>query len=326
MNQGLLPLVFFICLLPGPRPLALSLHLPICHSWRLCACSCYRWGEHRGFVSGCMCLTSRRLRWKMRQVAAIYQHLSGRWGGSAEQDAEDFSVWSWAWWNRCGFSSTASSMQHRASMHRKRREGRGSFLHPQAYTSKSSISFSPSAAPSLIPGSPSLRVCSATRPHALFLFLLVPTQFVSLLAWKQNADRIGEWTGGKNSFTLQRCHVDSLTFKPSLDESPTLRFRRLPQSACTHTHTNPLTSLTFSDLFPIYLLTHHFYSHFPDCDVQTDAQMLYRHMRYTLGLYYWPRLAPAAASGTLSTSLHWEDHLEGKRRTQEGGSSDKKHF
>lgn len=162
MKQCSLPLVFFICPDPQPFipppicPLPLSSHLSFLG---LSDCSCYRWGEHGGFVSVRMCLTTRRQSWKMRQMVAIYQHLSGawrrsgrgRWGG-AESDTEGFSLWGWPWWNGCGFSSAASNRQGGGGMDKERkreREGEreGSFLCLQASTSTPSSGFSPSAVP-----------------------------------------------------------------------------------------------------------------------------------------------------------------------------------
>lgn len=94
----------------------------------LVICEESNWG---GFVSAGMCL--RRRQWKMRRVVAIHQHLRdtrrlfgrGSWGG-AERDAEEvffFFVWSWAWWNRCCFSSAASATRRRGWIRRGR--GRG---------------------------------------------------------------------------------------------------------------------------------------------------------------------------------------------------------
>lgn len=161
MKQCSLPLVFFICPDPQPFipppicPLPLSSHLSFLG---LSDCSCYRWGEHGGFVSVRMCLTTRRRSWKMRQMVAIYQHLSGAWRrsgrgswGGAESDTEGFSLWGWPWWNGCGFSSAASNRQGGGmDKERKReREGEreGSFLCLQASTSTPSSGFSPSAVP-----------------------------------------------------------------------------------------------------------------------------------------------------------------------------------
>lgn len=51
-------------------------------------CSCYRWGVCRGFLSVCL----MRRWWKMRQGAAIYQHLRGTWRHSGQREGRFFCM------------------------------------------------------------------------------------------------------------------------------------------------------------------------------------------------------------------------------------------
>lgn len=240
MKQCSLPLVFFICPDPQPFipppicPLPLSSHLSFLG---LSDCSCYRWGEHGGFVSVRMCFMTRRRSWKMRQMVAIYQHLSGAWRrsgrgswGGAESDTEGFSLWGWPWWNGCGFSSAASNRQGGGGWikrEKEREKGRGKGLSSvcRLPLPHQAAAFLPQQfplhhlhhppPPPLIPGSKPLKVCSATVQCALFplapFFSLLPLQFVSLLAWKQMTGRRWKWgmNRGRNFFTVQWCHVNS---------------------------------------------------------------------------------------------------------------------
>lgn len=163
------------------HPFALSLRLPISHSRGSAFVLVIALEGTRGLVSVRICLTTRRRWWKMRQVVAIYQHLSGAWRrsgrgrrGGAKRDTEGFfPVWGRAWWNGCGFYSAASD---RGWI--KRGEGRGKGLSSicRLPLPHQASAFSPSATPShiisitplLLLLSQGVSLCSANVQRALF--------------------------------------------------------------------------------------------------------------------------------------------------------------
>lgn len=104
-------------------------------------------------------------------------------------------------------------------------------------------------------------------------------QFVSLLVWKQMTECRLQWgmNRERNSFTVQWCHVNfhthPLTFKPSLDKSPSLSSVLSTPLISTHTRTHPpthkdknpnhpYTFWPFCNLSPS-LLFHHLFSQLP---------------------------------------------------------------
>lgn len=183
------------------------------------------WGGG-GFVSVRVRLMPRRRRWwKMRQVAAIYQHLSGAWRrsgwgrrGCVKRNTEGFSVWGRAWWNGWGFSSAASDRIDKESEGQKEGGGGGGggvlpSSHHQLNTPSSSSSYCP-------------RVQCSRVTVDLWHQHLSPSplsfQCNLCLCWLQTDDRTpietGNGQGERNSFTVQWCHVNSgSTHKPSLD-------------------------------------------------------------------------------------------------------------
>lgn len=291
MKQCSLPLVFFICPDPQPFipppicPLPLSSHLSFLG---LSDCSCYRWGEHGGFVSVRMCLTTRRRSWKMRQMVAIYQHLSGawrrsgrgRWGG-AESDTEGFSLWGWPWWNGCGFSSAASNRQGGGWIKREkeREKGRGKGLSSvcRLPLPHQAAAFLPQQfplhhlhhppPPPLIPGSKPLKVCSATVQCALFPLFFPPSFAICISVGVETDDRTPMETGNEQGEKLFHSPVMpcQLSLPPrALQQLSNHLLINLPPSLCAVFPVNqhadkhkPLEpALIFLTFFAIYLLPH----------------------------------------------------------------------